>query len=91
MKIMKKKVLLGVVMLLIAVLGGIGAFNQMTCTNVSALLMENIEALTSNESGSAVCYQTMGYCSNASGIVQMCTTEKTGERCWIWVTNCRFC
>ena len=53
--------------------------------------MENIEALTSNESGSAVCYQTMGYCSNASGIVQMCTTEKRGERCWIWVTNCRFC
>ena len=44
MKTMKKKVLLGVVMLLITVLGGIKAFNQMTCTNVSALLMENIEA-----------------------------------------------
>lgn len=88
---MKRKILLGVVMLLTAVFGGIRVFNQMAPNNMSALLVENIEALTADESSGSVCYQTMGYCSNASGIVQMCTTTKTGERCWIWVTNCKFC
>lgn len=76
--------------MLMAVWGGVRVYGHMANSKMSALLMENIDALTADEVGS-VCYQNMGHCSNAKKIVNMCTKEETGERCWVWVKDCKFC
>lgn len=87
---MKTKILLTVVVVIVTILGGLKVYNNIISRNMNDLLMSNVEALTSSESGSG-CYQTMGYCSNATGMVRMCTSERTGENCWTWVSGCKFC
>lgn len=52
MKVMKKNFLFGIVMMIVAVFGGIRAYNHYTTNSeMSALLMNNVEALTDPESG----------------------------------------
>lgn len=52
MKVMKKNFLFGTVMMIVAVFGGIRAYNHYTTNSeMSALLMNNVEALTDPESG----------------------------------------
>jgi len=69
---------------------GYVGYERVTMSEAERFMLANVEALTSGESSSG-CYQTMGYCSNATGIVQMCTSKRTGEKCRIYVTGCRFC
>lgn len=52
MKFMKKKFLFGIVVMIVAAFGGIRAYNHyITNSEMSALLMNNVEALTDPESG----------------------------------------
>ena len=48
---MKKKILYGIVAMMCATIGGVKAYDGLTQNNMSALMVENIEALTADAEG----------------------------------------
>ena len=59
---MKKKILYGIVAMMTIALGSVKAYEGLTQNNMSALMMENIEALTNGEDGT-----NAGSCARRSG------------------------
>lgn len=70
--------------------GAFSAYDYVTMSAEERTLLENVEALTSNEGGSGLCYQTMSYCG-AGGINLTCSSSHTGTRCTQYVLGCYFC
>ena len=60
---MKKKILYGIVAMMCATIGGVKAYDGLTKNNMSALMVENIEALTSGDVGEARYTIVRGNCT----------------------------
>lgn len=59
---------------------GYGVYANQQSEIMSDLMLANVEALASGESGTTR-YQTMGTCSMWGGITYRCTSQYTAERC----------
>lgn len=88
----KLKFILCVGILGVMTYGGITAYNHVTMTEQERLLLANVEALTSGETGAGGCYGTMGYdCYGRGSIDYKCTTSVTGSRCSIYAPGYYCC